>query len=109
MKLPVNIPTAILIALVVFYSFIVFSHFTKNLREGLENQEEGEEKEEDLEEIPDSPSEEENIEDEESMLEKMTRLESEIADLQSEISTRTVDLDKLKKQVDVAAEEPVKE
>ena len=44
MKLPVNIPTALLIALVVFYSFIVFSHFTKNLREGLENQEEGEEK-----------------------------------------------------------------
>ena len=106
MKLPVNIPTTILIALVVFYSFIVFSYFTKNLREGLENQEEGEE---DLEEIPEPPTEEENVEDEESMLEKMTRLESEIADLQAEISTRTVDLDKLKKQVDVAAEEPVKE
>ena len=106
MKFPVNIPTAILIALVVFYAFIIFSYFTKNLQEGLENQEE-----EDLEEsegVSETPVEEEE-EEEETMLEKMTRIEGEITELQGEIDKRNKELDGMKKEIDVTQEKPVKE
>jgi len=91
MKLPVNIPTAILIALVVFYAFLIFSYFTKNLQEGLENKEE---EEEDMEEEPEEMPEilAEDADDEETMFEKMSRIENEVTDLQSEIDKRNQEL-----------------
>mgnify|MGYP005988887363 FL=1 len=108
MKLPVNIPTAILIALVVFYAFLIFSYFTKNLQEGLENKEE---EEEDMEEEPEEMPEilAEDADDEETMFEKMSRIENEVTDLQSEIDKRNQELDKLRKTIDITEEEPVKE
>jgi peptidoglycan hydrolase CwlO-like protein len=104
MKLPINIPTAILITLVVFYAFLIFSYFTKNLQEGLENKEEEEDMEEDMPEIL-----AEDAEDEETMFEKMSRIENEVTDLQSEIDKRNQELDKLRKTIDITEEEPVKE
>ena len=102
MKLPVNIPTAILIALVVFYTFLIFSDFTKKLQEGLENMEE--DMEEDMEDDM-----EDDMDDEETMFEKMSRIENEVTDLQSEIDKRNQELDKLRKTIDITEEEPVKE
>jgi len=108
MKLPINIPTAILITLVVFYAFLIFSYFTKNLQEGLENKEE---EEEDMEEEPEEMPEilAEDADDEETMFEKMSRIENEVTDLQSEIDKRNQELDKLRKTIDITEEEPVKE
>jgi len=108
MKLPINIPTAILITLVVFYAFLIFSYFTKNLQEGLENKEEEKDMEEDMEEdMPEILAE--DAEDEETMFEKMSRIENEVTDLQSEIDKRNQELDKLRKTIDITEEEPVKE
>ena len=107
MKLPVNIPTAILIALVVFYAFLIFSYFTKNLQEGLENKVEDEDMEEEPEEMPEILAE--DADDEETMFEKMSRIENEVTDLQSEIDKRNQELDKLRKTIDITEEEPVKE
>jgi len=106
MKLSVNIPTAILIILVVFYTFIIFSHFTKNMREGLENQDE-----ENLEEtdMPEEVDPTDLPEEEETILSQMTRIESEIEDLESEIEKRNKVLEDLKKTIDETEEEPVKE
>ena len=99
MKLSVNIPTAILILLVVFYTFIIFSHFTKNMREGLENQDE-----ENLEEtdMPEEVDPTDLPEEEETILSQMTRIESEI-------EKRNKVLEDLKKTIDETEEEPVKE
>lgn len=118
MKLAVNIPRAILIALVIFYAFIIFSHFTKNLKEGLENKEdEGKEEEDDLEELEEGlENKEDEEEQEETMLEKMSRIEQEISDLESEvdernkeIEKRNKELDKLKEEIDINVEAPVSE
>jgi len=108
MKLPVNIPTAILIALVVFYAFIIFSYFTKNLQEGLENKEE-----EDLEESEEvsedtAAEEEEEEEEEETMLEKMSRIESEVTELQGEIDKRNKELDELRTEIEIPVVKSIK-
>ena len=107
MKLPVNIPTAILIALVVFYAFIIFSYFTKNLQEGLENKEE-EDLEESEEVSEDTAAEEEEEEEEETMLEKMSRIESEVTELQGEIDKRNKELDELRTEIEIPALKSIK-
>ena len=109
MKLSVNIPRAIMILRVVFYVFIIVSHFTKNLREGLENNEDTEDAEEDLEETQDETPETEGEDEEESTFSKMTRLDKEIDELQKEIDDRNVQLDELRKTIGEGENQPASE